>query len=86
MNEQPKRSRTIGILATLFVALLVAYPLSLGPIVWLDERGYFSESAHPVLEAIYLPLFAVGKYVPAIGYIIEEYISFWEIAALTDLS
>jgi hypothetical protein len=35
------------------VVVLVAYPLSLGPAVWLTARGYFNESA---VQSYYLPI------------------------------
>ena len=36
------------------VAVLVGYPLSIGPAVWLTARGYFRESA---VQSFYMPIF-----------------------------
>jgi hypothetical protein len=35
------------------VAVLVAYPLSIGPAVWLTARGHFREST---VQSIYMPV------------------------------
>jgi hypothetical protein len=35
------------------VAVLVGYPLSFGPAIWLTARGYFRESA---VQSFYMPI------------------------------
>jgi len=46
------RSRRFWIIVTV-VALVVGYPLSFGPAIWLTAHGYFSEAA---VQYIYLPV------------------------------
>ena len=38
------------------VVVLVAYPMSVGPICWLEARGYFSPEAWEIVWGFYAPL------------------------------
>ncbi|MBL4886186.1 MAG: hypothetical protein JKY95_16845 [Planctomycetaceae bacterium] len=62
------------------VVLLLLYPLSLGPLAWLQMNGYLPESVVVVLGAtIYAPLgWLVGSN-EWCGELYVWYLSFWGI-------
>jgi hypothetical protein len=66
-----------------FIVVLVGYPLSIGPMAWVAERGYLPEAAETPLEVLYAPLGMLAKHVPTFRYVIEWYLEYWETAALT---
>jgi hypothetical protein len=63
------------ILVILPVALLLAYPLSLGPVFkWRWEHGMQYPSA---LAAFYRPLAVICEYVPPAGEAMNRYLELW---------
>jgi hypothetical protein len=62
--------------AILMVALLLAYPLSLGPVAkwYLDRPGNQIPSA---FQTFYAPLFAFCYYVPPAGKAMQWYFELW---------
>ncbi len=74
-REKPETSRMGPSLA--FAALiLIAYPLSIGPMVWLAENGYIAGDNAFVI-AIYVPLDLLVERVPAIKVVLLSYIGLW---------
>ena len=60
------------------VALLVAYPLSLGPVTWLDDHGMIPKGAWLAAYQIYRPLdVAAGKAPKPIRNVLFWYVSLW---------
>lgn len=57
--------------------LMIAYPLSLGPVVWLHDRQRLPEGSRDVLMAIYLPLWFVMQTEPG-RQTLGRYVGFWE--------
>jgi hypothetical protein len=57
------------------IALVIAYPLSLGPVAWLDDRGYLSEPMLQVLTTFYYPIAVIQVTVPAADAMLDWYLS-----------
>ena len=53
VNRKERRTKRT---AVILVALLVGYPLSWGPALWLHYRGHLPESLSPAISAFYWPL------------------------------
>lgn len=69
-----KRSR----LWLLFLAMLVSYPLSAGPVIWLHDRQRLPQFATPIIQVVYFPLGLVCSYSKVCGGIFSSYLDFWE--------
>jgi hypothetical protein len=59
------------------VVLILLYPLSLGPAIWLTARGYFRES---VVQSIYRPFLVSAEYVE----IVESAVTWWGSLGVPD--
>ena len=57
--------------------LLAAYPFSIGPAVWLVEKGYLSDSTTEVLGTAYLPMLITAETVPPLEHALEQYLEWW---------
>jgi len=64
--------------AVVSVAVLVAYPLSMGPMLWLSTHGYLSDGARQVLSRLYEPLWVVAGYTPFLKQFLHWYVRFWD--------
>ena len=73
-NELKPLSRWIWISLLLAV---VGYPLSVGPVAWLDYHDGIPPSLLPAAEALYYPLIALDEVFPAFLSVLEIYIHFW---------
>jgi hypothetical protein len=62
-----------GCLATALLFGMPGYALSIGPFVWLANRGYLPQ----FVGVIYVPIGLLGYWEPA-RRIIHWYISFWQ--------
>lgn len=62
-EDKPRRSTSTWWIVAVIV-LLVAYPLSIGPVMWLDRHGYVAEPAIDLLMYFYVPLQIVYEYGP----------------------
>ena len=73
-NSRDRRAiRTV-----IIVMLVLAYPLSMGPMVWLGEHGYLPRSMERAFNLVLLPvLLTVRHGPPAIGRWMAWYISLW---------
>ncbi len=62
MNVRSARKQSVALWATVVVVLaLVAYPLSMGPMISLNARGTFPEPVDEVIRCIYRPLHWVAR-------------------------
>lgn len=57
--------------------MLLSYPLSVGPVVWLSEAGYISDSAADIAEFAYEPLSMAAEFCPPIELALAVYIDWW---------
>lgn len=55
VNRRKKLGRKLRIALT--VAILMAYPLSVGPLVWLNEAGHLSVTVARIVFPPYAPIF-----------------------------
>jgi len=76
-GETEGRSRGVFRIFLVFAFLLVAYPLSVGPVVKLSEKGLISRKAVIIL---YAPLDMLRSRSPAIKRFLEWYVEdVWKI-------
>jgi len=66
------------------VAVLVGYPLSFGPVIWLGQREWIPEAVAEGLSWIYMPLAwlidvdeVAGEELTPVGRALIWYINFW---------
>jgi hypothetical protein len=59
--------------AWLVVALLIVYPLSLGPSAFLAGTGTLGETAIDPIKPIYVPLVWIGEVCPQLGWLLAKY-------------
>jgi hypothetical protein len=64
-------------LILLAVLMLLGYPLSIGPIVWLGNHAYLSDEAMLIAEIIYLPIEAAGELFLPIKVVLNAYRKLW---------
>ena len=57
------------------LVVLVGYPLSTGPVVWLHDHGFLPDWAEPVIEAFYWPLSLLPR---DIVQAIDQYAGLWQ--------
>ncbi len=78
MDDRRETSETSRMGPSLaFAALvLIAYPLSVGPMVRLAENGYIAED-NAFFTAIYVPLAFLVERVPAIKVVLFSYLGLW---------
>jgi hypothetical protein len=73
-DKQSDRRRTMLVVcAILLIALPVIYFLSVGPALWLTNRGYISE-AH--FKTAYAPLLWAREWKP-FGEVLQRYVWLW---------
>jgi hypothetical protein len=57
--------------------LMVAYPLSVGPVQWLDDRGQLPSWADKPIAVVYAPLDWIIQHSDAARMAAEWYIGLW---------
>ncbi|MEZ0388174.1 MAG: hypothetical protein ACAI34_13970 [Verrucomicrobium sp.] len=67
----------VGLFTTLFVALFLAYPLSIGPAAYLSIKGVIPPSASNILNKVYYPLEWGMKEMPSFRRVVEGYGKWW---------
>lgn len=79
MEEKKKPYSRLTWLVVGLVLLPVAYPLSVGPAVWLSGRGYLPMiNNRPMMDYIYQPVFYTAGYgPPVISLPLNWYIDWW---------
>lgn len=56
MSDEPKRSRG-HIYAAVVLVIVIFYPLSAGPLLWMHANGYISQpTADLLITTVYFPL------------------------------
>jgi hypothetical protein len=70
--ERPRNSGWI-VVGIVLVALPPLYLLSVGPAVWLHDRGWISDG----VATVYVPLEWLAERSPTFGGVIEQYVDFW---------
>ena len=73
-TEKPRRSRAITWLTIALVVAPFLYVLSIGPAIWLLDRGLISKRP---FETVYFPLARLADKYPAFKSTIEWYADFW---------
>jgi hypothetical protein len=74
VEPEPRRAGA-GLALWLTLLLLVAYPLSVGPAVWLAERNVVPKKA---VEVVYAPLEALAEHSQFAGRFLDWYVGlFW---------
>lgn len=56
--------------------ILFAYPLSMGPVVYLAEAGYIPDSYNELVNAIYAPMFTVCELTHT-DRVLVVYLAWW---------
>ncbi len=74
MDDQRKSNWALRC-AVVGVLLLIAYPLSLGPVLYFTQ-GIESDEVI-FIYSLYTPLELLGMYVPAVHSALDVYLSFW---------
>src|SRR5262245_50773391 len=73
--------RSSGAAAAVAVLILLILPLvyvgSIGPAVWLHDRGMMSPSVTSCAETIYWPLECAGRASPVAERMLMAYVEFW---------
>jgi hypothetical protein len=77
MSEKRKTAAAPFIIATVLILLPVLYVLALGPIHWLQLRGYIHEPVTDWLTVAYRPLEWAVKTSPVCREWMDWYCSFW---------
>lgn len=74
MEEKRKPRLWLVFLTVLFI-LVVVYPLSLGPLLWLHKKGVITPTMGEYIGPFYLPLSYVCESVPMpIGNAVDWYL------------
>lgn len=68
----------VAVLALLLMLLPVLYVLSIGPAVWLHDRGLMSNGLDEIAEVVYAPLDWAADASPLIEDPLDFYIELWE--------
>ena len=77
-ERKDKAGASLPIVAMLFIAaLIVAYPLSTGPVEWAFRMGYLSDSASRFSRAFYAPLIWLMENAEWFEKLAEWYLSLW---------
>jgi hypothetical protein len=75
-SEAKQRSSPVpAVVATLALLLPPSYVLSIGPAVWLSDRGI---NPFGIIDVLYLPLEWPAEHIPAFSRAIEWYIMLWQ--------
>jgi len=63
--------------ATVVIVLVLAYRLSIGPVVWLDEHGFLPDWTGPGFRAVYVPLNSLRELLPWLDDALLWYANLW---------
>ncbi|MAG95053.1 MAG: hypothetical protein CMJ48_15110 [Planctomycetaceae bacterium] len=78
MTEEQDQKRGWGFwVAVVVLLLLVAYPLSIGPVIWCLDTGRLPQSSVPAWEVFYAPVLWAWKNVPAAEHVLDWYDDLW---------
>ncbi len=80
MSEDPDNRKRpgAGFWATIILAALVAYPLSIGPVAWLDMKLDSPKWLETIGTVVYAPLFYSVDHGPTrVTEFYESYLTWW---------
>ncbi|MGE3314526.1 MAG: hypothetical protein AB7O26_05365 [Planctomycetaceae bacterium] len=75
-DSSRQRDRTL-LTAVLLLILFVGYPLSLGPVTWLDKSGLVSRPLMNVILSIYYPIDLLYLHSSGVQRALDWYLDFW---------
>ncbi len=75
-EKTPSQRRVFGVLAFGAIILLL-WPLSLGPVVWLYDRGYMSDQTAQIIGVLYQPLSWLMESSPIVEDLVMHYLGLW---------
>lgn len=73
-QHQQRGGLGAGCLAVGLVLALPGYVLSVGPVIWLRQRGYLPDA----VEYAFFPLAVLADYCKPISDAFEWYLEFWQ--------
>ena len=73
-TEARQRRRRRGLIAGGVLSLLVGYPLSIGIVLFLDQKGLLPSELVPIVRFIYFPIVYLVNNVPTVGHIFKCYL------------
>lgn len=76
-----RSSAAAAALVLILMFLPLFYVLSLGPAVWLHDRGMMGLAATDALETFYYPLQWASERSPAVSQPLEWYVGLWDRSA-----
>ncbi len=77
-EREERRLTGVGVLATAIVAaVLLLYPLSVGPVALLLKLGVIPASVEPVVRALYAPLNWLGDRSSLVTVLVRWYLELW---------
>lgn len=77
-SPKPRKFPGIGTVVVAVVVLLVAYPLSYGPVFWLWNNGHLSDEVYRFLVGtIYFPLTLLHYNFMWIQRLLDAYLELW---------
>jgi hypothetical protein len=84
--KEPKGGAALVALAVLALLLfLLLYVASVGPIVWLADRGLFAAEPGSAIDVIYWPLVAAANSSSMVRAALEWYIGFFHVPPSTGI-
>ena len=76
MTDETREGKSSYAWVFIGLALLVLYPLSAGPMVWLHENFYLDASGQ-VVETVYAPLKFIADNNKQVKMFLDWYLDFW---------
>jgi hypothetical protein len=74
-TDERRRQRRRWLVAGGTVAMSVGYPLSLGPLLFLEQQGFLPDAILPILRLIYFPIvIALNSRVPIVERFYKLYL------------
>jgi hypothetical protein len=68
----------VGFWLTVALVAVVVYPLSIGPVIWLDRKGLLPESFELALRAFYWPVIQAYHHGPEpVQDVLDRYGDLW---------
>ena len=72
--EARQRRRHRRLIVVGVATLIVSYPLSLGTVVFLDQKGLLPSVLYPILQTVYFPIIYAVMNVPLVEHIFKCYL------------
>ena len=66
-----------AVLALIFLLLALLYPLSIGPFIWLDSKGYIQVTENSLIARFYWPLIWAAEQSSFTSSIFYWYAELW---------